>query len=86
MTQPLIRPIVNINGTDPEELVRARLDAKRAIDDVIERLKDIAPNGRDYPGDIDALHTDRDIYWDRLRALRDLQMALLDEALLIKKD
>lgn len=79
----LIRPTVNINGTHPEDLIRPRLDAKRAIDTAIEYLKAVTPNGRDYP-DNDHCVRDREAFYARITTLRDLQAALIEEALAIR--
>jgi hypothetical protein len=80
----MIRPTVNISGSNPEDLIRARLDASRAVNTVIEYLKYATPNGRDYPGDNERCVADRETHYARLRALRDLQGVLLEEALAIR--
>jgi len=80
----MIRPTININGTNPEDLIRARLDANRAIGNVIEWLKQATPNGRDYPGDNERCVADRETHYTRIGALRDLQGELLEEALAIR--
>lgn len=80
----MIRPTININGSDPEDLIRARLDASRSINTVIEWLKEAAPNGRDYPGDNERCVADREIHYARIAALRELQGVLLEEALAIR--
>lgn len=79
----LIRPTININGTAPEDLIRPRLDANRSLNLVVEWLKEVTPNGRDYP-DQDRLADDRRIHYARIAALRDLQGVLLEEALAIR--
>jgi hypothetical protein len=80
----LIRPTININGTHPEELIRARLDASRSINIVIDWLTQATPNGRDYPGDNERCVADRETHYARIAALRDLQGELLEEALSIR--
>ena len=79
----MIRPITNINGSNPEDLIRARLGASRSINTVIEQLQQATPNGRDYP-DNERCVADREIHYARIAALRELQGVLLEEALAIR--
>jgi hypothetical protein len=44
----IIVPIVHLNGTSREELVRVRVEAHRVLEDAYAALKRMAPNGRDY--------------------------------------
>lgn len=81
----LIRPTINNNGTDARELIEFRVLAKRKIDEVVDLLKAITPNGRDYPLGSEACREDRDIHYARILALRELQDVLLREALLIQE-
>ena len=76
----MIQPIVNINGTDARELVQHRRDAVTAIDKLLDVLKQVAPNGRDYPGEQDRCQSDRQTHFDRLRDLGALRDALTREA------
>lgn len=80
----MIKPIININGTDAHELIEFRILAKRNIETVIDMLKAVTPNGRDYPGDAEACAADRALHYTRIGKLRDLQDALLEEATAIK--
>lgn len=80
----MIRPTININGTHPEDLIRARLDASRSLNTAINLLKEAAPNGRDYPGDNERCVADRGIHYARITALRELRGVLLEEALAIR--
>jgi hypothetical protein len=79
----MIRPTLNINGTDAFDLIDARRNAMDALNEAIEALKQVTPNGRDYPGDTMACVADRTIHFDRLAALHTLREELLDEALYI---
>jgi hypothetical protein len=80
----MIRPTITINGSNPEDLIRARLGASRSINEVIEQLQQATPNGRDYPGDNERCVADRETHYARIAALRDLQGVLLEEALAIR--
>ncbi len=82
----MIRPILNNNGTDALDLIQARRDAMDLINEVIDALKQVTPNGRDYIGNSDLLAADRTIHFDRLAALHTLREELLDEALYIQKE
>jgi hypothetical protein len=55
------------------------------IDEVIDTLKQLTPNGRDYLGDRDRLIADRELHFDRLNTLHSLREELLDEALHIQR-
>lgn len=80
----MISPIVNINGTSKDDLINPRLAALDHINDVIEELKNITPNGRDYPGDTERCMADRQIHYDRINMLRNLYNHLYEEAIAIK--
>lgn len=80
----MITPKLNINGSSATDLIEPRQQAWKAIDDVVELLQQIAPNGRDYPGNAVACTADREVHYDRIAALRQLQDVLLHEALAIK--
>jgi hypothetical protein len=81
----MIRPVLNINGSDAHDLINPRRDAMGLIDELIDTLKQVTPNGRDYIGDNARCLADRNIHFDRLAALHTLREELLDEALHIKQ-
>ena len=81
----MIRPIINNNGTDALDLIDGRRNAMDLINEVIDTLKQLTPNGRDYLGDRDRLIADRELHFDRLAALHTLREELLDEALHIQR-
>ena len=81
----MIRPILNNNGTDAFDLIDARRNAMDLINELIEALKQVTPNGRDYIGDTERLTADRNLHFDRLAALHTLREELLDEALYIQQ-
>jgi hypothetical protein len=81
----MIRPIINNNGTNALDLIDGRRNAMDLIDEVIDTLKQLTPNGRDYLGDRDRLIADRELHFDRLAALHKLREELLDEALHIQR-
>lgn len=80
----MITPKLNINGSSAADLIEPRQRAWKLIDDVVEQLQQITPNGRDYPGDAVACTDDREEHYDRIATLRKLQDTLLHEALAIK--
>ena len=80
----MIQPIININGTSKDDLVNPRIAALDHINDVIETLKHVTPNGRDYPGNIERLNADRQKHFDRIATLRTLYNELYEEAIAIK--
>lgn len=77
----MIRPTLNINGSDAFDLINPRRDAMDLINEVIEALKQVTPNGRDYICDRERFIADRNTHFDRLAALRVLREELLEEAL-----
>jgi hypothetical protein len=81
----MIRPTLNINGTDAFDLINPRREAMDHLMDAIEALKQVTPNGRDYLCQRDRLTADRNTHFDRLAALHTLREELLDEALHIKQ-
>ena len=44
----IIVPIVHLNGTGKQELIRQRDDAWRALDKAYKAIVAMSPNGRDY--------------------------------------
>jgi len=81
----MIRPIINNNGSSAFDLIDARRNAMDLIDEVIDALKQVTPNGRDYIGDTERLTADRNLHFDRLSTLHTLREELLDEALHIQQ-
>ena len=81
----MIRPVINNNGTAPINLIEPRLRAYRLLGEVVDLLKDVTPNGRDYPGDNDRCVADRQQHYERIKALRDIADELMLEALFIKQ-
>lgn len=81
----LITPKININGSSADDLINPRIEADRLIGEVISALQQATPNGRDYPGDNNACVADRELHYERIKALRSLQDTLFQEALTIKR-
>lgn len=81
----LITPKININGSSADDLINPRIEADRLIGEVIAALQQATPNGRDYPGDNNACVADRELHYERIKALRSLQDTLFQEALTIKR-
>ena len=81
----MIRPTLNINGSSAADLIDPRRAAMDHLMDAIEALKQVTPNGRDYPSDRERFIADRNTHFDRLFALRVLREELLDEALHIQQ-
>ena len=80
----MIRPIVNINGTSRTDLIDPRLKAYRLIEDAVKALREVTPNGRDYPGDNDRCIEQREYHYSRLRVLNNIADELMLEAMFIK--
>lgn len=76
---------VNNNGTSVTELIEQRRAVMSAIADAISALRDMTPNGRDYPGCPDACKADREIHYARIAALASLNAEIMGEALSIHR-
>lgn len=81
----MIRPTLSINGSSAFDLINPRRDAMDLINELIEALKQVTPNGRDYICDRERFVADRNTHFDRIAALRVLREELLDEALHIQQ-
>lgn len=79
-----ITPHVNLNGTSAEDLVTQRLAVHKAALALIDALKQMAPNGRDYPGDPDGAQRDRGTNYARIASVEHLRDIVVVEALAIK--
>lgn len=79
----MITPTININGTSRDDLIQPRLRAYDHLHAAVEQLRQVAPNGRDYPG-TDRCLADREIHYKRLGDLMDLASTLMLEAAAIK--
>jgi hypothetical protein len=44
-------PTITLNGTSRDALVSQRLNVMESLRDVLERMQEAAPNGRDYAGE-----------------------------------
>jgi hypothetical protein len=81
----MIRPTLNISGSSAADLIDPRREAMALIDEVIDALKQVTPNGRDYICDRDRLTADRNTHFDRLAVLYTLRNELLEEALHVQQ-
>lgn len=80
----LIRPIINNNGTSRQSMIDYRIAIRDALQNAMEALNEIKPNGRDYIGHPEEYARDREIYIARFCALDKMHNDLLDEAIYIK--
>jgi hypothetical protein len=81
----MITPKLNINGSSAQDLIDPRQRAWKQIDDLIDTLQQITPNGRDYPGNAVACTADREEHFARIGGLLALQDELMHEAVAIKE-
>ena len=78
---PTMNPIVNLNGSSRHSLIEARKKARIAIMAAMDAMRDMAPHGRDYIGNSNALAHDAAIFSGRMVALRQMEEDILSEAL-----
>lgn len=76
-------PIVHDNGTSKAELLRLREEAYAAISDTVEKLRQMAPNGRDYYPEPGRMEQAEEQHKRRCRALTDMLTELEAECLAI---
>jgi hypothetical protein len=78
---PTMNPIVNLNGSSRHSLIEARMLSVFAIRDAMNAMRDMAPRGRDYISNANALASDDAIFAGRMKALRQMEEDILSEAL-----
>ena len=79
-------PTIHLNGTSKEQLVAALCSASYALDNAYAKLKETAPNGRDYyPQGQDAMPRARKEHDDRMRRLDGIKDEIDEMALAIDK-
>ncbi len=79
----MILPIVHLNGTSKEELLRQITEAGVAIDAALRAFSGMAPNPRDYYPDPGRFERALQQHRDRAQKLFDVYQELLKEAELI---
>lgn len=81
----MITPTINPNGSSIDDLIAPRVDAVLYLKSAIEALRQVWPNGRDYPGDADSCTADRDEHYSRIEVLRTMLEQIANEAVYIKE-
>jgi hypothetical protein len=82
----MITPTINLNGTSADDLINPRREAMDHLMDAIEALKQVTPNGRDYPGDTERCLLDRAEHFARLNTLKAIREQVYAEAILINRE
>lgn len=80
MTETLIYPVLNNNGTDGDDLLKELNAAVNAVDQAISRLNDLTVHGRDFqtvPGGTEMFNQYRAQHVERARALRTVYNELI---------
>lgn len=80
----MIQPIPNINGSAANDLLAPRMKAYASLQSAIQYLSQSAPHSRDYPLAPERYEADRQEHAKRLLALKDLQDAIINEAIAIR--
>jgi hypothetical protein len=76
----MITPTLNLNGSDAQTLIDARMLVYTRLDDVISAIYAALPHGRDYQ------HLIRDNNWDEHRlAVNDARQAFLERVELLRE-
>lgn len=81
----LMTPTASLHGTSAEELIQQRINACVALDAAITALAAMAPNMRDYAGDLDGFDRDAGIHKERVASLKGLHESLMNEAATIQE-
>jgi hypothetical protein len=80
----MMTPTLNLNGSSPADLLSPRMEAVVHLLAVRTALQRVTPNGRDYPGDPEALQRDRELHFKRLEDILLLSEELMAEGAHIK--
>ena len=70
----VVTPIIHLNGTSREALSDALCEAYAAVNEALEKLRECAPNGRDYypePGRMDKALAQHRTRQEHLQAVLD---------------
>lgn len=70
--QNIMKPKININGTDKQALIDMRMDARDALGKTIQAMGEMRPHGRDYQGFPDEYKKDFAIHQERMASLNKL--------------
>jgi hypothetical protein len=81
----MISPTLNVNGTSAADLIDPRRAAFDHLTKAIDSLRQVTPNGRDYPGDADRCDADRREHFDRILTLNSLREQIYAEAVAINR-
>lgn len=81
----VMEPKININGMTREQHVRQRIDVLNAIENLMEKMSEIRPHGRDYIGNTEAYQRDLAIHNARFADLDRLRNEVQDEAMAIQE-
>jgi hypothetical protein len=82
----MISPTLNINGTSAADLIDPRRAAFDHLTKAIDSLRQVTPNGRDYPGNAERCDADRREHFDRILTLNALREQIYAEAVAINRN
>ena len=80
----MITPMMNINGSSANDLIKPRMEALKNLRQAIETLLEVTPNGRDYANS-EQCKFDRAKHYDRIEAIDHICHELYCEAIAIKR-
>lgn len=83
----MILPIVNNNGTSRDELVNQRREVYQALSEVLEKMRAMSPNGRDYQTDPTGAQfkAARVVHEARVKLIQSLRDSMEEEAIALQK-
>ena len=73
-------PCIHMNGTSPDDLLNDNIEARRAIEDALDRIQKMEFNGRDYYPVAGSFEQARDERMVHVHALRAASQYFLDIA------
>ena len=82
----MISPTLNVNGTSAADLIDPRRAAFDHLTKAIDSLRQVTPNGRDYPGNAERCDADRREHFDRILTLNALREQIYAEAVAINRN
>ena len=77
MSQPLITPQLNINGTSAEELMEQQIAVLDGVRELLSAMRKARPHGRDFRTNAAFIHADR-AWEERIKAVVALNSELLE--------
>lgn len=81
----IMKPVVNLNGTSAEELIRQNVEFLDALAEAEQAAQRTAPHARDYPGDTNSFLEATKVHASRVERIAKLREEVMEETLKIQE-